>query len=123
VTQQQQVVIVAPPAGPALPPGGLYACALEAKLNSIVGTQPITLTFSNQTGDEISLFWLDYNGHRKFYDKVENGRAKGRPTYITHPWVITNAKGECIEIVLPGRATQTVVVRNLPNPPSPSTKQ
>jgi hypothetical protein len=131
VTQQQQVVIVTPGAAtaPPLPPGGIYACALEPKLNAIVGTQHITLIFSNQTGDDISLFWLDYNGHRKFYDKIENGRAKGRPTFITHPWLITDAKGQCIEIVLPGLTTQTVVVRNPPNtptpssPPAPSTKQ
>jgi hypothetical protein len=120
VTQQQ--VVVAPGAvGPVLPPGGLYVCALEPKMNAVLATQPITLIFSNQTDGDISLYWLDYNGHRKLYNTIENGKAKGQATFITHPWLITDARGDCIEIVMPGRNTQTVVVQNLANPQSPPT--
>jgi hypothetical protein len=135
VTQQQQVVIIAPGGGASasasaglLPPGGVYACTLEGKFKALVSTQPFTMVFSNQTGGDVSLYWLDYNGQRKLYGKIENGKARAQPTFITHPWLIADAKDACIEIAMPGRSTQTVVVRDPANPlsslnpPSPPAK-
>jgi hypothetical protein len=123
ITQQQ--VVVSQPAksgqSAAIPTGAIVACSLEEKLNALSGEQRITIAFQNQTGADISLFFLDYNGHRKAYGTIENGRSRLQQTFITHPWVITDATGKCIEIVMPGRSTQTVVVKSTPVVAGPPT--
>jgi hypothetical protein len=115
----QQIVVVSPPGvsgqNPAiLPAGEIGTCSLEAKLNAVASTQPIAVTFQNQTGADITLFWLDYNGHRKAYGTIETGKSRLQQTFVTHPWVVGDSSGKCLEIVMPGRLTQTVVVKNVP---------
>jgi hypothetical protein len=121
VVQQQQVV--ARPGAPALPsreiplpPGEIAACSMESTLNAIAAKQRVSMTVLNQTGGEITLFWLDYHGDRKAYGTIRDGHTREQDTFVTHPWVLADATGKCLEIVLPGRTTQTVVLK----PPYPA---
>jgi hypothetical protein len=33
-------------------------------------------------------------------------------TYVAHPWIVANAAGTCLEIVMPGQTTQWVVLKD-----------
>jgi hypothetical protein len=124
---QQQIVVGAAASGTgqanAIPAGGIGACTLEPQLKSQVSAQAIAITFRNETSGDVTPYWLDFQGQRKPYPKVEKGSSRTQSTYVTHPWVITDAAGKCLEIVMPGRTTQTVVVRNQSPPPAPTARQ
>ena len=73
------------------------SCAQEPFLRSESGRFPVTVTFVNRTKDDVRLWWLDYTGQRKLYATLKPGSIERRPTFYTHPWIVTTAKnGECL---------------------------
>jgi len=96
--------------------GAVLPCSDEPYLNSLESLQPIKMVFQNLQGSTANFYWLDYQGHRKLFRTVEAGRSFSIMTFITHPWVVTDAADHCSEIVMPGPATQTAVIQ--PSPPS-----
>ena len=47
------------------------------------------------------LYWLNYQGRRIYYSSIAPGREVEQSTFATHPWLITNRHGECVEIFVP----------------------
>lgn len=73
-----------------------YACADEPKLKSASGPT-FDLDFVNNSGASRNIFWLNTVGTRISY---KTGLASGSTyhqnnTYVTHPWVVTDASGQC----------------------------
>jgi Trypsin-like peptidase domain/VHL beta domain len=91
-------------------PGGVFLCKYERDLKSLSDTVSTNLVFRNTRRRDISLFWLNYQGRRIFYSTVRNGAQYTLPTYISHPWVVVDERGQCLELVLPGKSTATVDV-------------
>jgi len=118
VTQQQVVVVGGQANAAVYPPGSILACSLEPKLKSTSGVQKILMTFQNQTGATVKLYWLTYEGQRKQFGTIDAGLTRQQVTFITHPWVIADENDKCLEIVMPGRGTQAVVLRNRPDQPT-----
>jgi beta-lactamase regulating signal transducer with metallopeptidase domain len=92
-------------------PGGLAACAREPTLRSVPGSAPIKLLLYNTTGAEIQLFELDGDGKRVRRASVGDNRTSPIMTYIARPWVVADADGQCLEIVMPGQRTRFVTLR------------
>jgi hypothetical protein len=92
--------------------GGIFACKYERQLKSIGRAFPTSITFRNWTPRNISTFWLDENGERAVSRTVRSGYSYIQPTYISHPWVIVDAAGRCLGLVLPGSSTRTVTISN-----------
>jgi hypothetical protein len=63
---------------------------------SVSHSNPAQLTFRNLTPDSIQIYWIDYEGGLKFYQTVAPGGQLGMNTFITHPWVVLGAHGECL---------------------------
>jgi hypothetical protein len=59
------------------------------------------MTFVNNTTEAVQLYWLDYQGTRKFYSEIPAGQTAVQPTYLTHPWVVTNPGGDCLHVYMP----------------------
>lgn len=76
------------------------SCSAEGSLKSSSGAAT-NLTFENATGGEISLYWLDYQGQRVLYKKLPAGQTYLQGTFVTHPWLLTDAQGACIGIYTP----------------------
>jgi CubicO group peptidase (beta-lactamase class C family) len=91
-------------------PGGIFACAREPDLKSEDASFPTPIMFTNRTPHNVSLFWLDYRGERVAYKTLRSGEAYTQETYISHPWVIVDSHGACLQIVLPGNTTRTVAI-------------
>ena len=84
-------------------------CPDEPSLYSLNDLVPLNITFSNQRGQAINLFWIDYQGVRQFYNELQPGESVVQPTFITHPWVITDKDtGECVQLVMPDLNTPTI---------------
>ncbi len=84
-------------------PGGTAACAEEATLRSHGNTAPIKMQFYNDSGRDIHLFELDSQGKRIARNTIGDETTSTVLTYVDHPWVIADAAGQCLEIVLPGQ--------------------
>jgi hypothetical protein len=99
------------------PPGAIIDCAQEGTLKSQVGTSgPITMTVVNRSGGDINLFDISPSGDRYSTaigprPPMVDGQSTQRWGGPTNPVVVTDGAGACLEIVLPGDSTRTVVVR------------
>ncbi len=66
----------------------------EPQLKARSSTQPTVVVFDNRTSDDLSLFWLDFQGKRKAYGQVRAGDRSSQNTFATHPWLLTRADGK-----------------------------
>jgi VHL beta domain len=73
-------------------------CPSEATLRSVASTQHTRISFLNGRSRVVNVFWIDYNGRRYFYHSLESGESQSFDTYATHPWVVTDASGNCIGV-------------------------
>src|SRR5262245_12682088 len=91
-------------------PGGIASCAEEASLKSAEDTAPIKLLVFNNSGAEVTLFSVDFAGHRTRYGTIGNEMTRSILTYVARPWIIADAAGKCLEIVWPGQRTRYMAV-------------
>ena len=83
---------------------------IAAGLKSTAGDVKAQLNFTNSTPDDVYLFWIDYNGKPVLYEHIQPGATAVRPTYMSHPWVVTDAVGNRIGNVLPELPNQTETI-------------
>lgn len=90
-----------------------YPCTAEGLIKSGTGTT-IDFNFVNQRSDAINVFWLDQTGARQTYKLgLANGQTHIQQTFVTHPWIVTGAQGQCLGIFKPVTATtKTVTFKN-----------
>ena len=87
-------------------PGGVAACSEEPGLRSRSDTAPIRLLIYNGSGKDVQLSRLDAEGKRIGDATIGEDTSSAVLTYVDNPWVITDASGQCLEIVLPGQTTR-----------------
>jgi adenylate cyclase len=82
-------------------PSGAVSCNEEKNLRSLGTTNSTTILFMNKASETKWIYWLDFNGERKLYGKLQQGQSISIQTYITHPWVIANNSVLCQAIYMP----------------------
>lgn len=91
------------------------ASAAEAGCNvmnkrSEKGTKTAVLEVVNKAKTQtVGLYWIDYQGKRVFYAKVPPGGRVKQQTYRTHPWIIANSKGKCLDGLVAGEGKNRLV--------------
>jgi BlaR1 peptidase M56 len=95
-------------------PGGVVACSDEQGLRSSGETAPIRLMLYNGSGSDIRLYRLDSEGKRNANGAIGANMSSSIMTYVDNPWVIADASGKCLEIVLPGQRTRYHSVEGSP---------
>ena len=85
-------------------------CQSEKTAQSINSEIPTQIHFLNNTGEVIKIFWLNYEGKRKFYNLSRHKEGYTQTTFVTHPWVVTDANEMCVGLYLPSRQQMQVVV-------------
>lgn len=88
-------------------------CEDERGVKSAEGTKPTKVTFVNQADARMKVYWLDYDGKRQFYADVSSGKNYVQDTYMTHPWVVTDAKGQCVMMFRPVQGATVATIRSL----------
>ena len=83
---------------------------------SIDGTTPSQITFVNESGTEVDIYWLDYEGDRIHYATLPDGAGYSQPTWLTHPWVAVDKAGNCLGYVLSEALDQTYTIQPLELP-------
>ena len=103
-------------AGPIVPDS---SCADEGSYKSLQGDMPAQLQVFNKSPQTVKVWWLDYNGKRLLYQQLPPFTYYVQPTWLTHPWVITNVGGQCYRFLVMTSQLQSVTVEG--EPPDPDT--
>ena len=82
-------------------PGPDPSCKQRSKLRSQNSDTPTSITFINKSGQYRGILWLDFDGQPKDYANLNSGERVTLSTFMTHPWMITDGPGNCIQIVMP----------------------
>jgi BlaR1 peptidase M56 len=86
--------------------GGIVACANEKDLRAQADTTPVHVHFHNTTGMNIQIYRLDSEGKRAIHGVLGENMSSSVLTTVDSPWVVADASGACLEIVLPGQRTR-----------------
>ncbi|MFC6565587.1 hypothetical protein [Actinoplanes utahensis] len=73
----------------------------EGEVRSLVHDHGTAIQFVNGRDEPVVLYWLDYQGTRERYAVLGSGASRRQPTFVSHPWVITDLTGRALTIVLP----------------------
>jgi hypothetical protein len=90
-------------------PGGVLTCA-EQTLTQAPQTVPIELLLYNESGADIRAFIVENDGSRSREFTLGDDRSTRFLARVGQPWVITDASGECLEIVMPGQRTRFLTI-------------
>ena len=58
----------------------------------------------------MQLIWLNYSGQRQLYGQVAAHTKADQATWLTHPWIVADAQGTCLRLVVISATDQTVTV-------------
>ena len=86
-------------------------CRRFGQLRSRNSNTAMQLTFINRSGAYRSIQWLDFNGRPKQYANLNPGQRWTVNTFLTHPWMITDGPGNCLEIHMPRLGRGAIVLR------------
>lgn len=91
---------------------GTSSCGLEGSLRSQEGLVETEVTFSNDTQKTLTVYWLDYEGHRKRWGIILPNAVWRAQTFATHPWLLADESGNCVEIHVAGQMPSRVVIED-----------
>ena len=75
-------------------------CPAPGSARSIEGKVKVTLQIANSSNRAAKIYWLDYQGVRQFYKELAPGQGYMQPSFMTHPWIAVDPKGDCIDGVM-----------------------
>ena len=73
-----------------------------------MSTEATKLTFLNRSGATRNIVWLDFDSKAKSYGHLKNGEQIELDTFLTHPWMVTDSAGACLQIVMPASGGRVV---------------
>jgi hypothetical protein len=85
-------------------------CRNRKNIRSMVSEEKTKLTFINRSGATRSIIWIDFNSKDKSFGRLKNGEQIELDTFVTHPWMVTNSGGACLQIVEPDTGARVVVL-------------
>jgi hypothetical protein len=80
-------------------------------VRSLNSNTPALMTFVNQSDQPIDCYWIDFGGQRQLYKRLDAGGSYTQQTYLTHPWLITDANGHPWNVYLPEAPSRTVYLQ------------
>lgn len=60
-------------------------------VKSINSDHQAFLRFTNRTSRPVDVWWRDFDGRRRFYERMEAGAFYDINSYLTHPWEFTDS--------------------------------
>ena len=85
-------------------------CPAERGLRSVNGNFHTQVRFVNDSARPLQTYWLDYQGKRVAYKVVPPHGSYTQPTYLTHPWVVTD-EGRCLGVYFPDDRERTITLK------------
>jgi len=86
-------------------------CPQEGHIKSPSSFNKATVTFDNQTAGDLKVYWLDFNGKRKFYSNLKAHTKYDQATWIGHVWVVADpTSGQCLKLESANAVSQELVI-------------
>lgn len=77
-------------------------CPPPGKHRSQNSARPVTVTFFNGSKRPVDIYWIGFDGQWKKYHTLGPDKNVNQKTFATHPWVATDARGNCFrEVFMP----------------------
>lgn len=86
------------PDNAALPDAEALACREVGKLRSEKSASAAKLVFSNQSDSERRITWIDFRGKEQKSIILAPGQENIQQTFLTHPWLVRDADGKCLQV-------------------------
>jgi len=77
-----------------------YACPPPGSIRSKESNRKAVVHFANSTGRTMDVVWIDFDGKRKTYRTLKNGEDYKQQTFVTHPWILVDKQGRCLNYVV-----------------------
>lgn len=108
----QQPVQAAPQAAAPLPTrkATSVSCKKLGSIRSKYSNRPTKITFVNNSGAYRSILWIDFKGKPKDYANLQAGQRITLDTFQTHPWMVTDGPGNCLQMALPRSRPSLVTI-------------
>lgn len=74
------------------------SCSKERSSRSAKTTQAVNATFTNQTEELHTVYWLDFDGKRQKWFDLSAGQALQQSTFAGHLWLVAKPNGQCVAI-------------------------
>jgi hypothetical protein len=87
---------------------GRHPAEQEGVVRSLPSRIVTAMDFVNATSDVRRVYWLDYEGKRQLYGELRPGETLSIQTFLTHPWLTTDADDGPIALYFPD-AQQRVI--------------
>ena len=58
----------------------------EYAIRSVEGNDAVEITFSNNAGECVNVYWINYEGEELWKGEIPAGGTMGQVTYLTHAW-------------------------------------
>ena len=85
-------------------------CPQEGHIKSPSSFDKATITFDNQTAGDVKIYWIDFDGKRKFYETVKAHTTFNQATWVGHVWVVADQADQCIKLESANAVEQTLVI-------------
>ena len=72
------------------------------------------VTFSNETANDVQLFWSDHEGNRQPYGPIKAGEKRSQNTFGGHVWVVAGREGEVLAVFEAGDDPGLAVIDGRP---------
>ena len=73
-------------------------CPQEGHIKSPSSFNKASITFDNQTAVDLKVYWIDFQGNRKFYSNLKAHSKYDQGTWIGHVWVVADAGEQCVRL-------------------------
>lgn len=90
-------------ADPAHPAEGKGIKSEESNVETLI-------TFHNRSSETVKLYWLDFSGNRVLYKTLQSQEAWAQITYLTHPWLVTDANDQAWHLYYPDAQPRTIEI-------------
>lgn len=90
----------------------LISCEAEDKLRSLSSDVSTNIRLINLKNFRVKAYWIDFRGIRQHYFDLEPNEVRDQQTFVSHPWLVTEAGDNqpCIKIFLPNQKPSIVII-------------
>src|SRR5688500_10592545 len=74
------------------------SCSKERSARSAATTQAVNATFTNQTGEFHTVYWIDFDGRRQKWFDLAVRQTMRQSTFAGHIWLVAKLDGQCVAI-------------------------
>jgi len=92
------------------------SCKKLGSIRSKYSNRPTKITFVNNSGAYRGILWIDFKGQPKDYANLQAGQQITLDTFQSHPWMVTDGPGNCLQIALPRSGPSLVAIGEAATP-------